>query len=94
MVPDMGYAGVKKRIKALFSPSSTEAELDVLQESFRNRYQSFRALLTANNNALEIMAEMEQALALGQPFGMAFVRGHCTAVSVNVYKMIQSLEVL
>jgi len=94
MVSDMGYAGVKKRIKALFSPSSTEAELDVLQESFRNRYQSFRALLTANNNALEIMAEMEQALVLGQPFGMAFVRGHCTAVSVNVYKMIQSLEVL
>jgi pyruvate,water dikinase len=60
--------------------------------SFAQCYKAFRALLTANNHALELMAEMEQALAAGRPFGMAFVRGTCTALSVNVYKMILHLQ--
>jgi len=62
-----------------------------LQAAFRSHYKEFRALLTANNNALELMAEMEQALGAGRPFGMAFVRGNCTALSVNIYKMIHHL---
>ena len=70
-------------------PRLTPAEL---QAAFRSHYKEFRALLTANNNALELMAEMEQALSAGHPFGMAFVRGNCTALSVNIYKMIQHLN--
>ncbi|HCC54145.1 MAG TPA: pyruvate, water dikinase [Desulfobulbaceae bacterium] len=70
-------------------PRLTPAEL---QAAFRGHYKEFRALLTANNNALELMAEMEQALSAGHPFGMAFVRGNCTALSVNIYKMIQHLS--
>ncbi len=62
-----------------------------LQAAFRGHYKEFRALLTANNNALELMAEMEQALDPGHPFGMAFIRGNCTALSVNIYKMIHHL---
>ena len=69
-------------------PRLTPAEL---QAAFRSHYKEFRALLTANNNALELMAEMEQALGPGHPFGMTFVRGNCTALSVNIYKMIQHL---
>ena len=55
------------KIKALFS-TSPEADPAALQESFRSRYRNFRALLTANNNALELMAEMEQALDPGTAF--------------------------
>ncbi|MFA6901151.1 MAG: PEP/pyruvate-binding domain-containing protein, partial [Desulfurivibrionaceae bacterium] len=69
-------------------PRLTPAEL---QAAFRGHYKEFRALLTANNNALELMAEMEQALGPGHPFGMTFVRGNCTALSVNIYKMIHHL---
>jgi len=78
------------RLISLFcsTPRLTPAEL---QAAFRGHYKEFRALLTANNNALELMAEMEQALGAGQPFGMAFVRGNCTALSVNIYKMIHHL---
>lgn len=65
-----------------------------LQNAFRNHYLHFRGLLTANNNALELMAEAEQMLASGRPFGMAFVRGNCTALTVNVYKMIKHLTAL
>jgi pyruvate,water dikinase len=78
------------RLTSLFrsKPRLKPAEL---QAAFRTHYKEFRSLLTANNNALELMAEMEQALGAGRPFGMAFVRGNCTALSVNIYKMIQHL---
>ncbi len=62
-----------------------------LKAAFRSHYRSFRSLLTANNGALEIMSEMEAALHSGKPFGMAFVRGQCTALGVQVYKMVQAL---
>lgn len=89
----MEPANTLRRLLGLFS-SAVRPDLAALQETFRNNYLSFRSLLTANNNALEMMADLEQALADGQPFGMAFVRGHSTALSVNVYKMIKSVETL
>ena len=78
------------RIRSLFhsKPRLSPAEL---QAAFRGHYKEFRALLTANNNALELMAEMEEALTVGYSFGMAFVRGNCTALSVNIYKMTHHL---
>lgn len=62
-----------------------------LQNAFKAHYKHFRVLLSSNNNALELMTELEQALESGKPFGMSFVRGNCTAMSVNVYKMIYHL---
>lgn len=75
-------------------PQTPEADIPSLRRSFQDHYRSFRSLLTANNNALELMAAMEQSLKEGQPFSMAFVRGHCTALTVNIYKMIQNLQEL
>ena len=82
-----------QQLASLFSrtPKMTPAELQAL---FRDQYKNFQALLTANNNALELMAELEQALTAGRPFGMAFVRGHATAMTVNVYKMVHHLNKL
>jgi len=65
-----------------------------LQVAFKKQYRNFRSLLTANNNVLEIMAEMEQTLAMGQPFSMSFIRGRITALTTNVYKIIQYLSQL
>lgn len=65
-----------------------------LRSSFQEHYKVFRSLLTANNNALELIAEMEQALNSGRPFSMTFVHSHCTALSFQVYKMIQRLQEL
>ncbi|TAN38757.1 MAG: pyruvate, water dikinase [Nitrospirae bacterium] len=75
-------------------PHMSDADIQSLRTSFQDHYKSFRSLLTANNNALELMAGMEQTLRAGQPFSMAFVRGHCTALTVNIYKMIQHLQEL
>lgn len=87
---DQNMTFLLDRLTSLFrtKPRLKPAEL---QAAFRAHYKDFRALLTANNNALELMAEMEQALTAGRSFGMTFVRGNCTALSVNIYKMIHHL---
>lgn len=72
----------------------SEAEALHLRRSFQDHYKSFRSLLTANNIALELMADMDKTLREGQPFSMAFVRGHCTALTVNIYKMVRNLHEL
>ena len=64
---------------------------EALQEMFRTRYRAFRELLTANNAALEAMAEMEVAVAQEQTYSMSFIRSKSTVIIVNIYKMIRNL---
>ncbi len=63
-----------------------------LQAAFSARYHYFKLLLAANNRALELMADLQKALEGNQPFGLSFVRSNCTAISVNVFRMIKYLE--
>ncbi len=63
-----------------------------LQALFKTKYRSFRELLTANNNALEAMAELETALRDGRTFSMSFIRSKSTVVTVNIYKMVMNLR--
>ncbi len=75
---------------------STDPHLSIeeLQHLFKTKYRCFRELLTANNNALEAMAELETALGDGRTFSMAFIRSKSTVVTVNIYKMVQNLRKL
>lgn len=81
-----------KRLKNHFSLfAKSEKSHEELQNEFRRNYAKFRTLLTANNNALKAMAELEQALHGGQSYSMAFIRSRGTAIMVNVYKMLCQL---
>jgi pyruvate,water dikinase len=69
-----------------------EQEREAIRLAFTNRYLNFKNLLNINDQVLGIVNEMEEALAGSHSFGMAFIRSHCTALSVNLYKIIQNLN--
>ncbi len=85
----LGRFGLKGRKK-----ESSPARIEELRTAFKDRYHNFKVLLAANNKALEIMAEIEEALRGDRPFGMSFVRANSTAVSVNVFRIIKNLDQL
>ena len=70
----------------------SEAHVQELSNAFKARYHSFKLLLAANNKALELMAELEEALRGSRPFGMSFVKSRCTALGVNVFQMVKNLD--
>ncbi|MDY6837060.1 MAG: PEP/pyruvate-binding domain-containing protein [Thermodesulfobacteriota bacterium] len=81
----------KKVFKGTDKP---EESPEALRSMFKVRYWSFKTLLNANNAALEIISDMERAIHGTQGFGMAFIRANCTAVSVNVYKIVENMNAL
>ncbi len=83
-----------RRLFAQGPKAPGEEEVAQLRAEFAARYRCFRDLLTANQRALEALAELEQAQAGAASPSMAFVRGRATAAAVNVFRMIQNLEVL
>ena len=91
-------AGLTEFFKILYNKICGKGEIPSsvqdLRAAFASRYHNFKLLLTANNKTLEIMSDMEKALEGIQPFGMSFVRSNCTAVSVNVYRIVKSLNEL
>ncbi len=91
---------IGKWIKGLFSKKEyceralNSDDIEALRAAFKARYHSFKLLLNANNKALEIMTELEEALRGSYPFGMSFVRSRITAISTNVFKIIKHLDEL
>ena len=79
-------------MKRLFLPERENLpDLNDLRDSFRRKYGNFRALLTANNNALQAMAELEKLYYGEASYRMAHVHPKITTILVNVYKMIRNL---
>lgn len=66
--------------------------VESLRTTFQTRYHNFRLLLSANNKALEAMAELEEARTGDKPFGMFFIHARCTEVCVNVFRVIENLN--
>ncbi|WP_286817574.1 PEP/pyruvate-binding domain-containing protein [Desulfobacter sp. UBA2225] len=84
-------------LKKFFSnpgPPDTGPDAETLRVEFQERYHHFKMLLNANNRALEIMTEIEQALSLKRPFGNSFIRTKSTAITVNLLRLLKNLEQL
>ena len=87
---------VIKRIKDILYRKKIldDSEVEELRNAFQARYHFFKLLLNANNKALEVMTEMEEALRGDRPFGMTYVRALCTTVSTNVWQIVKNLNEL
>lgn len=87
-----------KNILAFFSGFKTapqaQEDLDRLQAEFKNRYQAFKVLLSANNKALEVMAKLDESLSGKRIIGRTFLKSRCTEASVSVLQMVRQLEIL
>ncbi len=81
-----------KPLRSLFAKRkdvrASGVSAEALRDDFKARYHDFKLLITANNRALEVMNDIEQALAGSGAFGMTFVRSRCTAATVNVLQML------
>jgi pyruvate,water dikinase len=89
-----GLQWLRKAAARLTGRAADPPDPEEAREVFQTRYHALRLLLAANTRALESMAVMERAAAASTPFGMPFVRSHCTAVAVNVFKMVRNLDTL
>ena len=90
-------AKITESIRSLFAKKQKQLDpenIDRLRLDFKERYYNFKLLINANNKALEIMADIERALGGKRPFGMTFVRTACTAAAVNVFSMVNKLNLL
>lgn len=80
-------------LRKIFSRGRREKySAEELRRAFKQRYRRFRSLLRANNQVLDIMAEIEEALEGTQPFGMNFVRERCARISANVRRIVEDLN--
>ncbi|WP_300162879.1 PEP/pyruvate-binding domain-containing protein [Solidesulfovibrio sp.] len=90
------FGTIKRALTGLFAGKDSDGAQGLTEEQiqaeFKKRYHHFKLLLTANKKALEVMSEMEEALNGRRAFGMAFIRAHSTAASVNVYKIVEHLN--
>lgn len=71
-----------------------ETEAQSLRLEFQSRYHQFKLLLNANNQALEIMTELGNALAGNVPFGMKFIRSSTMGAYTRVYQIVKHLHAL
>jgi len=90
----MGLIGRLRNAWGGFGRKSVQLDAEELRIAFKARYHQFKLLLNANNRALEIMAEMEEALKGSLPFGMHFVRARCTSAAASVFQMVRHLNEL
>ena len=69
-------------------------DADSLRLEFQSRYHQFKLLLNANNQALEVMTELEQALEGTSAFGMKFIRSRTMGAYTRVYQIVKHLHSL
>ncbi len=84
-----------KRLQALLGRKESDPEpqnVEQLRLEFSVRYHWFRRLLQANRGALEAMATIQELLSSEQPFSMVRVRTLCARVSLEVWKIVDSMR--
>lgn len=88
----LGLLKIFKRIKKRAKPPLPSAPH--IGQLFKERYDSFKAVLAENNAVLEIMADMEEKLSGDYLFDMSYVRSSCEHVVEKIQNIIENLNKL
>jgi len=86
-----------KRIRDLIGKTEQApdpAEAEKLRYEFRRRYHWFGRLLRADRAALADIARIQEMLASKEPFGMVQAQTLCAHVSLEVWKIVDSMRLL
>ncbi len=81
-----------KKIKFKRTETSTPSPPE--RTIFKERYDCFQKLLSANNSVLETMADMEEKISGDYIFDMSYVRSTCETVVESVHNIIEHLNKL
>lgn len=89
----MAPTGLLATLKRLFgsAPDLSPEQEEELRRLHLERCHTFKLLLAANNRALEVMSDMEEALRGERAFGAGYVREACTRVASEVFAMVRGL---
>jgi len=90
----MGFLSAFVKLFRKNRPALSEDEAQALRDAFKKRCHHFRMLLGANNRALDVMTEIEEALKGTTPFGATYVRTQCIRVASNVHQIITNLNAM
>jgi pyruvate, water dikinase len=71
-----------------------ETRRENLKEGFRFKYGCFKDLLGSNEEALRIIADIEERLRGQNVFGMAYVKSRSARSVFHTYRMVKSLNAL
>jgi pyruvate,water dikinase len=71
-----------------FKPESAEKAL------FQNKYQHFQSLLAGNNNALELITDLEQLCYGSKPFTLESIINRVDRLMAQVYDIAEDLDLL
>lgn len=88
-----GIRRIFRKLELFFADGESPGP-EELRESFQVRYHTFKQLINANTQALEAMAEIEEAMQGRISFGFGFVRARTARVTALVYSIIRNLEAL
>ncbi len=92
----MAQSALTSLIKRLFgSPTPpSEAEVRAYREAHKLSGLRFKLLLAANNRALEVMTDLEEAQKGARPFGLTYVRTQAVRAGAAVFQIVTILNEL
>lgn len=74
--------------------SQEKVDNDAVKSVIKEKYQAFQNLLTANNQVLELMADMEEKFSGEYLFDISYIKTNTRLISYEVLKIIDNLNVL
>ncbi len=82
---------LRAKVNPKGSPVDTEA-LEALRREHNARCVAFKLLISANNQALEVMSDMEMAQQGDRLFGMHYIRSQTARALTSVHQIIKQFQ--